>query len=145
MTVNRKPGTTTRAIALLMFPLCVPAYAQEDEKSPPPVDPVIGKSANAEADADADPELELAIWDYSVNLRGAFGYKDNVLLSNVDRQGSAFWQTALDAMMLRADLESAGNLTLFLTLEDRRYFSDIEVEKEQLALFQTKYEEPIGD
>jgi hypothetical protein len=145
MTVNRKPGATTRAIAVLMLPLCFPAHAQEQDKSPPSVDPVIGKPANAEADADAEPELELSIWDYSVNLRGAVGYKDNVLLSTVDEQGSAFWQTALDAMLLRADLESAANLTLFLTVEDRRYFSEIEVEKEQLVLFQGKYERPIDD
>ena len=54
--------------------------------------------------AEAEPELDLAIWDRSVNLRGGFGYKDNVLLSNIDRQGSVFWQTTLDAMLLRADL-----------------------------------------
>jgi hypothetical protein len=92
-----------------------------------------------------EPELDLAIWDHSVNLRGAFGYKDNVLLSKIDKQGSAFWQTGLDAMLLRADLESGGNFTLFLTAEDRRYFSDIDVEKEQLLLLQGKYERPIND
>lgn len=92
-----------------------------------------------------DAALDLSIWDHSVNLRGGLGYKDNVLLSNVDQQGSAFWQTALDAMLLRMDLESGGNLTLFLTAEDRRYFSDIEVEKEQLVLAQGKYEQPFAE
>lgn len=92
-----------------------------------------------------EPELDLAIWDRSVNLRGGLGYKDNVLLSNIDRQGSIFWQTTIDAMLLRADLESGANLTLFLTVEDRRYFEEIEVEKEQLILTQGKYERPVGD
>lgn len=92
-----------------------------------------------------DPELDLSIWDHSVNLRGALGYKDNVLLSSIEKQGSAFWQTALDAMLLRADLESGANLTLFLTAEDRRYFADIDVEKEQLVLMQGKYERPFAN
>src|SRR5215207_1822803 len=83
--------------------------------------------AHGQDQAEAEAELDLAIWDRSVNLRGGFGYKDNVLLSNIDRQASAFWQTTLDAMLLRADLASGANLTLFLTLEDRRYFEDIEV------------------
>ena len=97
------------------------------------------------AQEEEEPELDLAIWDHSVNLRGALGYKDNVLLSTVDEQGSAFWQTGLDAMLLRADLETGGNFTLFLTAEDRRYFSNIDVEKEQLVLLQGKYERPIND
>ncbi|MGZ8919850.1 MAG: hypothetical protein ACXW3L_02580 [Limisphaerales bacterium] len=92
-----------------------------------------------------EPELDLSIWDHSVNLRGGLGYKDNVLLSSIDKQGSAFWQTALDAMLLRADLESGANLTLFLTAEDRRYFADIDVEKEQLVLMQGKYERPFAN
>ncbi|HEX7863222.1 MAG TPA: hypothetical protein VF773_23035 [Verrucomicrobiae bacterium] len=120
----------------MLTPICLCAQAQDAAAQTQTDDANPGEET---------PELDLAIWDYSVNLRGAFGYKNNVLLSAVDRQGSTFWQTALDAMLLRADLETAGNLTLFLTLEDRRYFSDIEVEKEQLALFQTKYEQPIGD
>lgn len=99
----------------------------------------------AQALEEEDLELDLSIWDKSVNLRGSLGYKDNVLLSKVDQQGSAFWQTALDLMLLRIDLESGANLTLFLTAEDRRYFSDIDVDKEQLLLTQGKYERPISD
>lgn len=98
-----------------------------------------------QAQEEEEPELDLSIWDHSVNLRGALGYKDNVLLSSIDKQGSAFWQTAVDAMLLRADLESGANLTLFLTAEDRRYFADIDVEKEQLVLMQGKYERPFAE
>ena len=93
--------------------------------------------------AEEEPKLDLAIWDKSLTLRGAFGYKDNVLLSKFDRQGSAFWQTSLDATLLRVDLESEANLTLFLTAEDRRYLSTDEVNKEQLLLTQGKYEQPF--
>ena len=120
MTVNRMPRLQLGILALLSAPLLL--QAQEEE----------------------EPELDLSIWDKSVNLRGAFGYKDNVLLSTVDKQDSAFWQTTLDVMLLRADLETGANLTLFLTAEDRRYFADIEVEKEQLVLLQGKYERPIN-
>src|SRR5688500_16725904 len=120
MSFVRRWGFRASMAAMMAGPLCL--HGQEEE-----------------------PELDLAIWDHSVNLRGGLGYKDNVLLSSVDRQGSIFWQTTIDAMLLRADLESGANLTLFLTAEDRRYFEEIEVEKEQLVLAQGKYERPAGD
>jgi len=123
MSFVRNWGFSAGMAAMIAGPLCI--HGQEEEN--------------------LDPELDLAIWDRSVNLRGGFGYKDNVLLSNIDRQGSVFWQTTLDAMVLRADLESGANLTLFLTLEDRRYFDEIDVEKEQLVLAQGKYERPAGE
>ena len=63
----RKWGFRAGMAAMIAGPLCV--YGQEEEEL----------------------ELDLAIWDRSVNLRGGLGYKDNVLLSNIDRQGSAFW------------------------------------------------------
>jgi hypothetical protein len=124
MSWNRKPPLRTVTVALLATQVL--SFAQEQER-------------------DEEPELDLSIWDYSVNLRGGLGYKDNVLLSNIDQQGSAFWQSALDAMLFRVDLENGGNLTLFLSAEDRRYFSDIEVEKEQLVLAQGKYERPFAE
>ena len=129
-------------VATLLAPVCIFAQSQENNASTPATDPTPAVPAEM---GEEEVDLDLSIWDYSVNLRGAFGYKDNVLLSAFDEQGSAFWQTSLDAMVLRADLESASNLSLFLSLEDRRYFTDIEVEKEQLGLFQTKYERPIDD
>src|SRR5688500_6025384 len=87
---------------------------------------------------------DLVLWDKTVNIRGALGYKDNVLLSKSRPQGSAFWQSAVDVMFLRASAEeSAGTFSFFATGEDRRYFSSPEVRKEQLVLGQGKFEKPF--
>ncbi|MGN6385120.1 MAG: hypothetical protein ACTHMT_02665, partial [Verrucomicrobiota bacterium] len=61
---------------------------------------------------DAD-EIDTTIWDKSINLRGAIGYKDNVILSRNNREGSAFWQTEAEAMAFRIDAEQGLTLTLF--------------------------------
>jgi hypothetical protein len=93
--------------------------------------------------AEEEPKLELTLWDKSISLRGAIGYKDNVLLSAAQPQGSAFWLSALDVTLLRLSLEGGPNLTFFLSAEDRRYFSSEELEKEQLLLSQFKLEQPF--
>lgn len=92
----------------------------------------------ASSSAQDDP---LVLWDKSFNLRGALGYKDNVLLSTAHEQRSAFWLSAADLMLLRASLDPAGaNFTFFVSGEDRRYLSSLEVEKEQQLLSQAKWE-----
>lgn len=89
-------------------------------------------------------ENPLALWDKSINLRGALGYKDNVLLSPAQEQPSAFWLTAFDFMLLRASLDPAdATFTFFVSGEDRRYLASIDVEKEQQLLTQTKWEKPF--
>lgn len=92
---------------------------------------------------DEELKLDSAIWDKSISLRGALGYRDNVLLGAAQPEGSAFWQTALDVTLLRASLESGPNFTFFLSAEDRRYLSAAEIEKEQLLLSQAKIEMPF--
>jgi hypothetical protein len=101
--------------------------------------------APAIAGAEGEPKLDLALWDKSVSLRGAFGYKDNVLLSSLKRDGSAFWQSAVDVTLMRLSLEGGANLTFFLSGEDRRYFSSEEIDKEQLLLTHLKVEQPFWD
>ncbi len=102
------------------------------------------KAKEAAEVAEEEPKLELAFWDKSVTLRGAFGYKDNILLSSVQPEGSAFWQSGIDLTLLRASLESGPNFTFFLSAEDRRYFSSREIEKEQLLLTQAKLEKALS-
>lgn len=82
--------------------------------------------------------FKLTFWDKSVTLRGAIGYKDNVLLSKSAPQGSAFWLSGLDFTLIRASLEGGPKVTFFVSGEDRRYFSVPDVEKEQLLLAQAK-------
>ncbi|HTG45679.1 MAG TPA: hypothetical protein VK633_14245 [Verrucomicrobiae bacterium] len=94
--------------------------------------------------ADEVGDLKLSLWERTVNLRGAFGYKDNVLLSHTQREASPFWQSALDFSLIRAALDDGPSVTFFLTGEDRRYFSSSEVEKEQLILSQAKFTQEIS-
>ena len=101
--------------------------------------------AIGQEEEEEDLDLSLSLWDKSITLRGALGYKDNVLLSSAHPEGSAFWQTALDVTVFRLSLDGGVNFTYFLTAEDRRYFSSDEIEKEQLLLTQAKLEKPIGD
>lgn len=95
--------------------------------------------------AEEEPKLETALWDKTVSLRGGFGYKDNVLLSSTQEDGSAFWLSALDFTLLRLSLDQGPNVTFFLSGEDRRYFSAEEINKEQLLITQLKVEQPFLD
>jgi hypothetical protein len=90
-------------------------------------------------------ELKLSLWDRSINLRGALGYKDNLLLSDLQREGSAFWLSGVDFSLLRAGLDEGPSITLFASAEDRRYFSSNEIEKEQLVLSQAKINQQVSD
>jgi hypothetical protein len=83
----------------------------------------------------------VAFWEKTVNLRGALGYKDNVLLSNVRREGSAFWMSALDLSFFRLSLDEGPAVTFFVTAEDRRYFSSEELDKEQLVISQFRIDQ----
>src|SRR5687767_9674012 len=97
-------------------------------------------STHAEEDLQ---DLKLSFWEKSVNLRGAFGYKDNVLLSSIRREGSGFWLGGLDFSLIRAGLDGGPQVTLFVSGEDRRYFSSSEVPKEQLVLTQARITKEI--
>src|SRR5690349_15596552 len=90
-----------------------------------------------------EPKLDVALWDKSISLRGALGYKDNVLLSSTQEDGSPFWQSALDVTLMRLSLDQGPNLTFFLSGEDRRYFSAGQIDKEQLLLTHLKLEQPF--
>ena len=101
-------------------------------------------SAQEELDLE-DFEVPTSFWDKSFNLRGALGYKDNVLLSNNRPDESAFWQTSLDFSLFGFSLDNGVNFTLFASFEDRRYFSSDELDKEQLAIAQARLEKPFAE
>lgn len=73
---------------------------------------------------------EIQIWDRTFNLRGGFGFKDNVLLSPAARQDSAFFASGFDAMFIRLPINGPQFL-FFLTGDDFRYLNEIGVDKEQ--------------
>jgi hypothetical protein len=96
------------------------------------------------AEEELEEELKLSFWDKSINLRGGFGYKDNVLLSTVNREGSAFWLSAVDFAVLRASLDGGPQVTFFASGEDRRYFSSSALDKEQLLLAQARVTQDVS-
>src|SRR5436190_24345366 len=95
------------------------------------------------ADTNELEEIKISMWDRTTNLRGAFGYKDNVLLSKNNPQRSAFWQTGLDFSLLRLG-ENGSTFSLFFSGDDRRYFSAEDINKEQLFIVQGKGSWEIG-
>jgi hypothetical protein len=71
------------------------------------------------------------LWDKTVNLSGAFGYKDNILLSKAQKDESPFWQTGAEFSIFRLPLDGT-SVNLFGQFQDRRYFSS-SVDKEETA------------
>jgi len=107
--------------AALLFCLASAAYPRAAEPAKPPV------------------------WSRALNLKGALGYKDNVLLRNYPRGGSGFWETAADFSAIRLNQAGGPNWTFFATVEDRRYFNSDEVQKEQLFLAHAKVEQELRE
>ena len=103
--------------------------------------PLLGLVA---ATAEEVEGLKLSFWEKSVNLRGAFGYKDNLLLSNIKQEGSGFWLSGLDFSLLRASLDGGPQVTVFASAEDRRYFGSDDLDKEQLVLGQAKITQQLA-
>ena len=87
---------------------------------------------------------ESMLWDKDITLRAGLGYKDNVLLSPSGAQGSAFFTSGLDLLVLRLPLDSL-KFEFSLTGDDVRYWHDIEgVNREDLFLTRAQVEKYFG-
>jgi hypothetical protein len=73
----------------------------------------------------ATPDLSLPMWNPSLLLRGAFGYKDNVLFSSQQAKGSAYAQTGLDASIIHL-MDDGSSFFLMVTGDDTRYLNEVE-------------------
>ncbi|MEI7730795.1 MAG: hypothetical protein WCO56_14575 [Verrucomicrobiota bacterium] len=78
-------------------------------------------------------DISLSPWDWDLNLHGAFGYKDNVLLNRRFADGSGFFQGGLDASLLRLPLDGT-QLSLLVSAEDTRYWQSPKLDDEQFIL-----------
>lgn len=103
---------------------------------------VLGRGAEGDAGLDLS-SLGLDVWQTSVEGRLGVGYRDNVLLSGFHPQESGFEQTALDLMVFRLPYDGTEFHGLF-SLEDRRYFSVPDAEKEQTVLISTMLRRGLG-
>lgn len=89
---------------------------------------VIICSARAEDDL-----ADVSLWDWSLQLRGGAGYKDNLLLSDFNKESSAFTFSEAEFFVFRAPVDGL-ELNGFVVAEDRRFWQSPTVDKEQLLL-----------
>ncbi len=80
------------------------------------------------ANTNASP---VAVWDLLARVAVGAGYRENILLSSVASENSAFFSSAADISLIRLS-ETGSQLGLFLLADDRRYFDSPSVDKEQL-------------
>jgi hypothetical protein len=77
--------------------------------------------------------LKIPLWSHMAEVRGSFGYKDNVLLSHTNSAGSAFWMSGAELIVFR--LPSHGwQFHFFADASDVRYFDAKPVTDEQMAI-----------
>jgi hypothetical protein len=107
-------------------------------------DPVVGPELEDLDFGLEDFELILPRWDNSLNLRAGLGYKDNVLFSHSDREGSLFFVSALELFAFAPSLRG-NQISLFGTFEDIRFFSAEGVDKEQTGLFVGQVKRDLGE
>ena len=103
-------------------------------------------SGNGLAESDpvmTEEDFKIPLWDYSGAVRGGFGYKDNILLSSTNAQGSAFWMSSGEVMVFR--LPTRGwQFTVFADASDTRYFNAPDVDNEQVALAVSQLSKDFG-
>ncbi|HEX3716635.1 MAG TPA: hypothetical protein VH595_01595 [Verrucomicrobiae bacterium] len=107
------------AVALLVFPRVCHADGTNDAV----VEVELAK------ELENIPELSLAIWDKSVVVRSAFGYKDNVLFSPATQhpEGSGFTLNGLDVTVFRL-MNNGSRFFFFVSGDDTRYFTPVKSE-----------------
>jgi hypothetical protein len=84
-----------------------------------------------------------SIWENSMNLRGGFGFKDNLLLSRTNREESPLILSGIDFSLYRLPLDGK-QFTLFITGEDTRFLEGHEVKSEQYAAALAEFRMDLG-
>jgi hypothetical protein len=84
-----------------------------------------------------------SFWDQSITVRSWSGYKDNVLLGNVNVEESPLLGAGLDLMLLR--LSTSGTEFYFFVSGDFIYYPDAEqAENEKTLIAQARLKKPLG-
>lgn len=105
--------------------------------------PAPASTSAAVEDRELNELLKIPLWDYSGEVRGGLGYKDNVLLSNTNAIGSGFWMSGAEAMLFR--LPTGGwQYHFFADITDNRYLDAPEVGSEQVAVAATELSKDLG-
>jgi hypothetical protein len=97
----------------------------------------------AATDLWSDDAFTIPLWNYSTELRGGIGYKDNVLLSHTNAQGSAFWMSGAELLVFR--LPTHGwQFNFIADAGDVRYFDSPAVDNEQVVLAVAQLSKDFG-
>jgi len=89
-------------------------------------------------------DFKIPLWEESFNLRAGFGYKDNVLLSGTEPQGSAFWAAGGDVMIFRLPTRGWW-FHLLVSADNTGYFDrSIGVDNEQVVVGAAQVARDLG-
>ncbi len=86
----------------------------------------------------------ISLWNTSLEVRGAAGYKDNVFLSHLGAIDSAFWLTDLDFFAFRLPVDGT-EVTFLFSGEDRRFLTMPQPHKEQTFLADAAVKKDYGN
>ena len=91
-----------------------------------------------------DDALKISLWNYSAEVRGSFGYKDNVALAHTNTQASPLWESGAELMVFR--LPTHGwQFSFYADASDVRYLDSPSVDNEQLALAAARLSKDFGN
>jgi hypothetical protein len=82
-------------------------------------------------------------WQHVITVRGSGGYKDNVLLSAEDPEGSAFLGAGLE-MFGWKPIGLGGQFQAFVVGEHRHFLSARDIEKEQTLVAEARLDQNLG-
>jgi hypothetical protein len=93
----------------------------------------------------AAPEDEdlASVWTRTFDFQTGAGYKDNILLGHYQKEGSAFWMNGAELFVLRIPVDGT-QVSIFLSAEDKRYFSSASIDHEDLALANAEVKRDVG-
>jgi hypothetical protein len=107
-----------------------------------------GALAAACAETATPPALDdfkIPFWYKDFTLRSGFGYKDNVLLSSVNPEGSAFWTAGADVLVYRLPTQS-WEFSAFCSFDNVGYFNkSTGVQDEQTAAAMGQVRKVLGN
>ncbi len=117
-----RPQSWNRRLALALLVGVRAAILSAPAQEPAPID--LSQLTN---------EVKVPLWNYSADLRGLIGYKDNIFLSHTNRQSSPFWDAGGDAIVFRLP---SGNWTLngLASGDYVRYFGARTTSEEETAI-----------
>jgi hypothetical protein len=92
---------------------------------------LIGLTVAARAADEA--EEKISPWSFDATVGEAAGYKDNLLLSDLNKEASSFTLTTADLFLFHMPL-NGWEMSLLATGEDRRYWQSSSMDKEQLFI-----------